>query len=134
MHLIYGVLILFAVVLFWLVALILCRKPVPGWYGKEFMQAYFWAPLGASGLCLGILVIVKAFLESSPSALDLILSAAILAVTVTIYRLLSRWVPQVDAAVTGTDTTIIPLHVKSPAQTRAPGHGTLDDGEYRKAA
>lgn len=134
MYLIYGVLVLFAVVLFWSIALILCRRPDAGWYGKEFMQAYFWAPLGASGLLLGVLMVVKAFLKFSPSVVHMLIAAAILAATVVIYRFLSKWVRPVDDTFAVTKTKIIPFGAKDHAKTPAPDHTKLRDNDFKKAA
>ena len=134
MYLIYGVLVLFAVTLFWSVAMISCRRPDARWYGNEFMQTYFWAPLGASGLLVGVLMVGKAFLMFSPSILELILSAGVFAVTVAMYRMLSKWVLPVDVFVAGTETKIIPFGAKHRAKTAAPEHTKPRDKDFRKAA
>ena len=134
MYLIYAVLVLFAVTLFWSAAMISCRRPDAKWYGKEFMQAYFWAPLGASGLLVGVLMAGKAFLMFSPSILELILSVGVLAITVAMYRLLSKRVPPVDVIVAGTETKIIPFGAKYPAKMPAPEHAKPCDNDFKKAA
>jgi O-antigen ligase len=134
MYLIYGVLVLFAVVLFWSIGLILCRKPVAGWYAKEFMQAYFWAPLGASGLCLGVLMVIKAFLKFSPTGVHMLIAAAILAATVVMYRFLSKWVHPADTNFAVTEAKIIPIGLNDLAQTPAPGHSKPRDNGLKKAA
>ena len=134
MYLIYGVLVLFAVTLFWSVAMISCRRPDARWYGKEFMQAYFWAPLGASGLLVGVLMVGKAFLMFSPSILELILSVGVLAMTVAMYRLLSKRVPPVDVIAAGTETKIIPFGAKYRANMPAPEHTKPRDNDFKKAA
>jgi len=134
MYLIYGVLVLFAVVLFWSIALILCRRPGEGWYGKEFMQAYFWAPLGASGLCLGVLMVVKAFLKFSPSVVHVLIAAAILAATAVMYRFLSKWAGPVDGTFAVTETKIIPFGAKDRAKTPTPDHTKPRDNDFKKAA
>lgn len=134
MYLIYGVLVLFAVVLFWSVALILCRKPNGGWYESEFMQAYFWAPLGASGLCLGVLMVVKAFLKFSPSVLHMLGAAAILAATVVMFRFLSKWVRPFDGTAAESEIKIIPFGAKDRAKTPPPDHTKPRDTDFKKAA
>ncbi len=133
MYLIYGVLVLFAVALFWPVAMILCRRPDAGWYGNEFMQAYFWAPLSASGLCLGVLMVVKAFIKFSPSTLEVILSVLLFAISLAMFRLLSRWVPPVDAAVAETETRIIPFDAEHRSKTPASVHTKPFDSDIREA-
>jgi len=133
-YLIYGVLVLFAVVLFWSIALILCRRPDEGWYGKEFMQAYFWAPLGASGLCLGVLMVVKAFLKFAPSVVHMLIAAAILAAAAVIYWFLSKWVRPVDSTFAVTETKIIPFGAKDRAKTPAPDHTKPHGSDFKKAA
>ena len=134
MYLIYGFLVLFAVVLFWSAALILCTRPDAGWYGKESMQAYFWAPLASSGLLLGVLMVFRAFIKFSPSILEMILSAIVFIISVAMYRFLSRWVPPINAAVAGTETKIIPFGAKDRAQKPAPDYTKPLDNDLKKAA
>ncbi|MGA7278495.1 MAG: hypothetical protein WBW79_11195 [Desulfocapsaceae bacterium] len=134
MYLIYGVLVLLAVVLFWSVALILCRRPDGGWYDTEFMQAYFWAPLGASGLCLGMLMVVKAFLKFSPSVVHMLGAAAILAAAVVMFRFLSKWVRPFDSTAAVSETKIIPFGAKDRAKTPPPDHTRPRDNDFKKAA
>lgn len=133
MYLFYGVLVLFAVALFWPAGMILCRRPDAGWYGNEFMQAYFWAPLSASGLCLGVLMVVKAFVKFSPSALEVIVSVLLFAITLAMYRLLCRWVPPVDAAVAETETRTIPFDAKHRFKTPASVPTKPGDSDMREA-
>ena len=134
MYLIYAVLVLFAVTLFWSVAMISCRRPDARWYGKEFMQAYFWAPMGAGGLLVGVLMVGKAFFMFSPSILEMILSAAVFAIAVATYRSLSKRVHPVEAIVAGTETKIIPFGAKHRAKMPAPDHTNPRDKDFKKAA
>ena len=134
MYLIYGVLVLFAVVLFWSIALVLCRKPKTVWYNSESMQAYFWAPLGASGLCLGVLMVVKAFLKFSPSAVHMLVAAALFAATVVMGWFLGRWTRHVDSSVGSSGAKIIPLGTKDHAETPAPEPTRQYGNKLNKAA
>ena len=134
MFLIYGVLVLFALVLFWSAALRLCRRPDPGWYGREFMQAYFWAPVGASGLLVGVLMIAKGAVMFSPSILELALSAVILALAVAMYRWLNKGVPQAETSGTRTKPTIIPFGAKHRAKSQAQDSSDPREQEFKKAA
>jgi hypothetical protein len=134
MYLIYGVLILSAVVFFWFIALILCRRPDTGWYGTDFMQAYFWTPSAASLLWLGTLMVLKAFFKFSPSGLELIISATIFATTVVLTRFLYKRVPLVDVVITGTEANIIPFDAKDHAQKLPPDHSKRLDNDLEMAA
>jgi hypothetical protein len=79
-------------------------------------------------------MVLKAFLMFSPSILELILSAAVFAMTVAMYRFLSKWVHPVEASVAGTETKIIPFGSKYRAKTAAPDHTKPHDSNFKKAA
>ena len=76
----------------------------------------------------------QAFLMFSPSILELILSAAVFAITVVTYRLLSKRVHPVEAILSGAETKIIPFAVKYRAKTPAPDHSKPRDNDFKKAA
>ena len=86
MYLLAGVFILSLVVLVLPVSLIICRKPDPSWYGEENMQAYVWAPFCASGIFLGVLLVIKSLPYFPPSGLETVLVAITIAITLIVYK------------------------------------------------